>query len=111
MCGCCLEVDASLQATTSLVRCPSINSPYIQIRFLLFEDAHQLNQLKCSHIKFDAGVIIDPIAFLTLIHPITLKRVKMSTRTKREKSPDVDAIEEDEAQYGGPLTLQELDEQ
>ena len=36
----------------------------------------------------------------------------MSTRTKREKSPDVDAIEEDEAQYAtGPLTLQELDEQ
>ncbi|KAK4137204.1 hypothetical protein BT67DRAFT_98549 [Trichocladium antarcticum] len=37
----------------------------------------------------------------------------MSTRNKREKSPDVDAIEEDEAQYGagGPLSLQELDKQ
>jgi DNA ligase-4 len=36
----------------------------------------------------------------------------MSSRTKRAKSPDVDAIEEDEKQYGsGPLTLEELDEQ
>jgi DNA ligase-4 len=36
----------------------------------------------------------------------------MSTRTKRAKSPDVDAIEEDEKQYGnGPLSLEELDEQ
>ncbi|KAK4044676.1 ATP dependent DNA ligase domain-containing protein [Parachaetomium inaequale] len=35
----------------------------------------------------------------------------MSTRTKRAKSPDVDAIEEDEKQYGsGPLSLEELDE-
>ena len=36
----------------------------------------------------------------------------MTTRTKRAKSPDVDAIEEDEQQYvSGPLSLQELDEQ
>ena len=36
----------------------------------------------------------------------------MSSRTKRQKSPDVDAIEEDEKQYGnGTLTLEELDEQ
>ncbi|KAK4154214.1 ATP dependent DNA ligase domain-containing protein [Chaetomidium leptoderma] len=33
------------------------------------------------------------------------------SRTKRAKSPDVDALEEDEKQYGsGPLSLQELDE-
>ncbi|KAK4252146.1 ATP dependent DNA ligase domain-containing protein [Corynascus novoguineensis] len=36
----------------------------------------------------------------------------MSSRTKRAKSPDVDAIEEDEKQYGsGPLSLEEIDEQ
>ncbi|KAL2127372.1 hypothetical protein VTI74DRAFT_10831 [Chaetomium olivicolor] len=35
----------------------------------------------------------------------------MNNRIKRAKSPDVDAIEEDEAQYGsGPLTLKELEE-
>ena len=34
------------------------------------------------------------------------------SRTKRAKSPDVDAIEEDEQQYAnGPLSLAELDEQ
>lgn len=34
------------------------------------------------------------------------------SRVKREKSPDVDAIEEDENQYGnGPLSLEGLDEQ
>jgi DNA ligase-4 len=33
------------------------------------------------------------------------------SRSKRAKSPDVDAIEEDEKQYGsGPLSLRELDE-
>lgn len=36
----------------------------------------------------------------------------MSARNKRQKSPDVDAIEEDEKQYGsGPLSLEELNEQ
>lgn len=36
----------------------------------------------------------------------------MTSRAKRAKSPDVDAIEEDEKQYGsGPLTLEELEEQ
>lgn len=36
----------------------------------------------------------------------------MGARNKRAKSPDVDAIEEDENQYGsGPLTLEELDNQ
>lgn len=36
----------------------------------------------------------------------------MSARNKRQKSPDVDALEEDEKQYGaGPLSLEELNEQ
>jgi DNA ligase-4 len=36
----------------------------------------------------------------------------MGTRNKRQKSPDVDALKEDERQYGrGPLSLEELDEQ
>ncbi|GAB1320347.1 DNA ligase (ATP) [Madurella fahalii] len=35
----------------------------------------------------------------------------MSARNKRQKSPDVDALEEDEKQYGaGPLSLEELNE-
>ncbi|KAL2024698.1 hypothetical protein VTK56DRAFT_6899 [Thermocarpiscus australiensis] len=35
----------------------------------------------------------------------------MSNRNKRQKSPDADAIEEDEQQYGsGPLSLEELDQ-
>ncbi|KAK4186842.1 hypothetical protein QBC35DRAFT_515923 [Podospora australis] len=39
------------------------------------------------------------------------KLFKMAGRTKREKSPDVDAMEEDEKQYGsGPLSYGEIDE-